>query len=84
MLIFFFGTDKYLIFLRIFLAYLIGNYFFCRIMSTNSPQWRVRQRTEGDVAAFRARIMNRAVIPERSVIRTDLLVAPLDSINEII
>jgi hypothetical protein len=28
--------------------------------------------------------MNRAVIPERNVIRTDLLVAPLDSINEII
>jgi hypothetical protein len=36
------------------------------------------------VAAFRARIMNRTVIPERNVIRTDHLVAPLDSINEII
>jgi hypothetical protein len=28
--------------------------------------------------------MNRAVIPERNVIRTDLMVAPLDSINKII
>jgi hypothetical protein len=65
------------------LAYLVGNYL-CRIMSIDSPQWRVRQRTEDDVAAFRARIMNRAVIPKRNVIRTDLLVAPLDSINEII
>jgi len=36
------------------------------------------------VAAFRARVMNRAVIPKRNVIHTDLLVAPLDSINEII
>jgi hypothetical protein len=53
-------------------------------MSADSPQWRVRQRIEEDVAAFRARIMNRAVIPERNVIRTDLLVAPLDSINDII
>jgi hypothetical protein len=28
--------------------------------------------------------MNMAVIPERNVIRTDLMIAPLDSINEII
>jgi hypothetical protein len=28
--------------------------------------------------------MNRAVIPKRNVIRIDLLVTPLDSINEII
>jgi len=83
MLIFFFGTNKYLIFLRIFLAYLVGNYF-CKIMFADNPQRRVRQRTEEDVAAIRARIMNRAVIPERNVIRTYLLVAPLDSINEII
>jgi hypothetical protein len=78
----FFGTDKKL-FLRIFLAYLVGNYF-CRIMSADSPQRRVRQRIEEDVVAFRARIMNRAVIPERNVIRIDLIVAPLDSIYEII
>jgi hypothetical protein len=36
------------------------------------------------VATFIARIMNRAVIPKRNVIRIDLLVTPLDSINEII
>jgi hypothetical protein len=53
-------------------------------MSADSPQRRVRQRTEEDVAAFRARIINREVIPKRNVICTDLLVAPLDSINEII
>jgi hypothetical protein len=53
-------------------------------MSADNPQWRIQQRTEEDVAAFRVRIMNRAVIPERNVIRTDLLVAPLDNINEII
>jgi hypothetical protein len=53
-------------------------------MYVDSPQRRVQQRTEEDVAEFRARIMNRAVIPERNVIRTDLLVSPLDSINEII
>jgi hypothetical protein len=36
------------------------------------------------VAAFRAIIMNRAVILERNVICTDPMVALLDSINEII
>jgi hypothetical protein len=53
-------------------------------MSAGSPQRRVRQRTEEDVAAFRARIMNRAVIPERNVIRADIMVAPLNDIHEII
>lgn len=53
-------------------------------MSPDTLQRRVRQRTEEDVAAFRARIMNRVVIPERNVICTDHMVAPLDSINEII
>jgi hypothetical protein len=80
--LFFFETNKYLIFLRILLAYLVG--YFCRIMSAGSPQRSVRQRTEEDVAAFRARIMNRAVIPERNVIRADIMVAPLNDIHEII
>jgi hypothetical protein len=53
-------------------------------MFADSLQRRVLQRTEEDVAAFRAIIMNRALIPKRNVIRTDLLVAPLDSFNEII
>jgi hypothetical protein len=64
------------------LAYLVG--YFCRIMSAGSPQRSVRQRTEEDVAAFRARIMHRAVIPERNFIRANIMVAPLDSIHEII
>jgi hypothetical protein len=81
---FFLGTNKKLIFLRIFLAYLVG--YFCIIMSAGSPQRRVRQRTEEDVAAHRAKIMDRAVIPERerNVVRANIIVAPLDGINEII
>jgi hypothetical protein len=53
-------------------------------MSADNQLQRVRQRIEEDVAAFRARIMNRAVILDWNVIRTDHMVAPLDSINEII
>jgi hypothetical protein len=53
-------------------------------MSTGSPQHRVQQRTEEDVAALRAKIMNRAVIPERNVVHADIMVAPLDDIHEII
>jgi len=64
------------------LAYLVG--YFCRIMSAGSPQCKVRQRTEEDVTAFRARIMHRAVIPERNVIRANIVVAPLNDIQEII
>jgi hypothetical protein len=65
---FFFGTNKNLI------AYLVG--YFCRILSTDSPQRRVRQKTEEDVAASRAKIMNRPVIPKRNVVRADIMVAP--------
>jgi len=78
----FFGTNKNLIFLRIFLAYLVG--YFYRIMSACNPWRRLCQRTEEDVAAFRAKIMNRAVNSERNVIRANIMVAPLDGIYEII
>jgi hypothetical protein len=53
-------------------------------MSVGSQQCKVRQRTEEDAAAHRAKIMDRAVIPERNVVRADIMVAPLDGINEII
>jgi hypothetical protein len=53
-------------------------------MSTSSPQRRVRQRTEGDRAALRAKIMGRPVIAERNVVRLDIMVAPLDSIHDTI
>lgn len=53
-------------------------------MFAGSPQCRVHQRTKEDVATFRAIIMNRTINPERNVIRTDIMVAPLDSIHEII
>jgi hypothetical protein len=36
------------------------------------------------VVASKAKIMNRLVIPKRNVIRADILVAPLDVINEVI
>jgi hypothetical protein len=53
-------------------------------MSAGSPQRRVRQRTEGDLAALRAKIMDKPVIAERNVVRANIMVAPLDSIHEII
>jgi hypothetical protein len=36
------------------------------------------------VAASRAKIMKRLVIPERNIVRADIMVVPLDSIHEII
>jgi hypothetical protein len=53
-------------------------------MSSGSPQRRVCQRTKEDVAAHTAKIMDKAVIPKRNVVRADIMVAPLDGINEII
>jgi hypothetical protein len=53
-------------------------------MSAGSPQRRVRQRTEGDRAALRAKIMDRPVIAERNVVRSDIMVAPLDSMHNVI
>jgi hypothetical protein len=53
-------------------------------MSAGSPQRRVRQRTEGDRAALRAKIIDRPVIAEGNVIRSDIMVAPLDSIYDTI
>jgi hypothetical protein len=78
---FFLGTDKNLIFLRLFLANLVG--YFCKIMSAGSPQRRVRQRTERDLAALRAKIMDRLAIAEWNVVHVDIMVAPLDSIHDI-
>jgi len=54
-------------------ANLVG--LFCRIMSANSPQRRVRQKIEGDRAALRAKIMDRPVIAERNVVRSDIMVS---------
>jgi hypothetical protein len=53
-------------------------------MSACSSQRRVRQRTEEGIAASRARIANRQAILERNVVRADVLVAPLDVIDDII
>jgi hypothetical protein len=76
------STNKIISFGLLFLANLVG--FFCRTMSAGSPQRRVRQRTEGDRAALGAKIMDCPVIAERNVVHSDIMVAPLDSIHDII
>jgi hypothetical protein len=53
-------------------------------MSAGSPPRRARQRTEEDLAALRAKIIDRPVIAEWNVVRADIMVAPMDSIHEII
>jgi hypothetical protein len=74
-------TNKIISF-GLFLANLVG--LFCRIMSACSPQRRVRQRTEGDRVALRAKIINRLVIAERNVVQSDIMVSSLDSIHDTI
>jgi hypothetical protein len=58
--------------------------FLCRIMSAGSPPPRVRQGTVEDRAAIQAKTMDRTVIAERNVIRSDIMVPPLDNIHAII
>jgi hypothetical protein len=53
-------------------------------MSVGSPQRRVRQRTEGDREAIKVKIMDLPVIAEGNVVRSDIMVAPLDSIHDTI
>lgn len=53
-------------------------------MSSGSSQCKVEQRIEKDIAATRARVENRQAIPERSVVKAKITVAPLDIIYEII
>jgi hypothetical protein len=66
----------------IFVANLVG--FLGRIMSAGSPQRKVRQRTVEDKAVLQAMTMDRIVIAELNVIRSDIMVPPLDSIHAII
>jgi len=49
-----------------------------------SSQRRVRQRTEEERSALQAKIMDRTVIAERNVVRTDIMVPSLASIYETI
>jgi hypothetical protein len=53
-------------------------------MSAVSSQRRVRQRTEEERSALQAKIMDRTVIAECNVVRSDIMVPPLDSIYETI
>jgi len=66
----------------IFAANLVG--FLYIIMSAGSPQYRVRQRTVEDRATLQAKTMDCTVIVERNVIRSNIMVPPLDSIHAII
>jgi len=54
------------------------------LLSAGSPQRRVCQRTVEDMATLLAKTMDRTVIAERNVIRSDIMVPPLDSIHVII
>lgn len=53
-------------------------------MSIGNPQRKVRQRTDGELAALRAKIMNRSVIAERNMVHADIMVDPLDNIHDIV
>jgi len=53
-------------------------------MSAGSPQCRVRQTIVEDRATLQAETMDRTVFAERNVIRSDIMVPPLDSIHAII
>jgi hypothetical protein len=46
-------------------------------MSDDSPQHRVRQRTDGELAALGAKIMNRSVIAEQNVVHAKYYGGPL-------
>jgi hypothetical protein len=56
----------------------------CKIMSADSSQRRVRQRTEEAINATLVKVENRQAIPERNVLRADVSMAPLYFIAEII
>jgi hypothetical protein len=58
--------------------------FLCRILSTFSSQCRVRQRTEEERSVLQTKIMDRTVIAERNVVRSYIMVPPLDIIYETI
>jgi hypothetical protein len=45
-------------------------------MSANSSQHRVGQRTEEARTASLAKVENRQTVPERNVLRADVMVAP--------
>jgi len=75
-------ANKIISFGLLFFTNLVG--FFYRTMSAGSPHRRVRQRTEGDRTALIAKIMDRLVIAKRNVVRSDIMVALLNSIHDTI
>jgi hypothetical protein len=64
----------------------LGIYFLhiFKKMSSASSQCKARQRTDEGIAATRARMESRQVIPERNIVKADVMVAPLDFIAQMI
>jgi len=62
-----------------FLEY-ISLHFFSKKVSLGNSQRKVRQRTNEGIAATRARMANKQLIPERNILIPDIMVAPLDFI----
>jgi hypothetical protein len=56
----------------------------CRIISVISSQRRVRQRTIEERSVLQTKIMERTVTAEHNVVRSDIMVPPLDTIYETI
>jgi hypothetical protein len=59
-------------------------HFVSKKLSSSSSQRRVRQRIEEGIAATMDHMTNQQVIPERNIVRADIMVAPLDFIAEMI
>jgi hypothetical protein len=74
------GFSIFVVFLGIFFLL----FFFFRKKSSGSFQHKVRQRTDEGIATTRARMENKQVIPERNILRANIMVAPLDFIAQMI
>jgi hypothetical protein len=79
------GTKKIsLVFFFFFFFFHLCGYLFCRTMSAGNSQRMVQPRTEEVRAASLAKMEIKQAIPERNVLRADVMVVPLDYIVEII
>jgi hypothetical protein len=56
------------------------NIFVVFFLELGNSQRKVRQRTNEGIAATRARMANKQLIPERNILIPDIMVAPLDFI----
>jgi len=58
--------------------------FFFRKMSSDSSPPRVRQRTEESIEERKACMDSRLVLPERNILKADLVDAPLNFIAKLV